>query len=125
MKSLGKLKTAHLLILPFLSFLTTKYNPYPFIISYHLNIEKITATETRLIPEHNHFLYSDFFFKTCRVRTEMPMLSTTSLEYDCHIFLKYLVCQMKNLVFQSNCLLFRTLDFDRNTRCFKSEILKY
>ena len=61
MKSLGKLKTAHLLILPFLSFLTTKYNPYPFIISYHLNIEKITATETRLIPEHNHFLYSDFF----------------------------------------------------------------
>ena len=53
------------------------------------------------------------------------MLSTTSLEYDCHIFLKYLVCQMKNLVFQSNCLLFRTLDFGRNTRCFKSEILKY
>ena len=31
------------------------------------------------------------------------------MEYDCHIFLKYLVFQMKNLVFQSN-----TLDFARN-----------
>ena len=47
------------------------------------------------------------------------------MEYDCHIFLKYLVCQMKNLVFQSKYLLFRTLDFDRNTRYSKSEILKY
>ena len=28
------------------------------------------------------------------------MLSTTFMEYDCHIFLKYLVCQMKNLVLQ-------------------------
>ena len=27
---------------------------------------------------------------------------TRSMEYDCHIFLKYLVFQMKNLVFRSN-----------------------
>ena len=34
---------------------------------------------------------------------------------------------MKNLVFQSKYLLFRskTLNFDRNTRYFESEILKY
>ena len=27
---------------------------------------------------------------------------TRSMEYDCHIFLKHLVFQMKNLVFRSN-----------------------
>ena len=46
------------------------------------------------------------------------------MEYDCHIFSKYLVFQMKDLVFQSKYLVFRleTLDFDRNTRYFESEI---
>ena len=50
-----------------------------------------------------------------------------NLNYDCHIFSKYLVFQMKNLVFQSKYLVFwsKTLDFDRNTRFFESEILKY
>ena len=42
------------------------------------------------------------------------------MEYDCHILSKYLVFQIKNLVFWSN-----TLDFDRNTRYFESEISKY
>ena len=48
------------------------------------------------------------------------------MEYDCHIFLKYLVFQMKKLVFQSKYLVFRskTLDFDQNTRYFESEISK-
>ena len=48
-------------------------------------------------------------------------------EYKCHIFLKYLVFQMKNLVFQSKYLVFglKTLDFDRNTRYFESEISEY
>ena len=41
------------------------------------------------------------------------------MEYDCHIFSKYLVFQMKNLVFQ-----LKTLDFDRNARYFESEFLK-
>ena len=51
----------------------------------------------------------------------------TNMEYDCHIFSKYLVFQMKNLVFQTKYLVFRskTLDFDQNTRYFESEILKY
>ena len=40
------------------------------------------------------------------------------MEYDCHIFSKYLVFQMKNLVFQSKYL-------DRNTRYFESKISKY
>ena len=30
------------------------------------------------------------------------------MEYDCHIFSKYLVFQMKNLVFQSKHLVFQT-----------------
>ena len=49
------------------------------------------------------------------------------MEYGCHIFSKYLVFQMKNLVFQSKYLVFRlkALDFDRNTRYFESEISKY
>ena len=49
------------------------------------------------------------------------------MEYNCHIFSKYLVFQMKNLVFQSKYLVFqwKTLDFDQNTRYFESEILKY
>ena len=49
------------------------------------------------------------------------------MEYNCLIFSKYLVFQIKNLVFQSKYLVFRlkTLDFDRNTRYFESEILKY
>ena len=49
------------------------------------------------------------------------------MECDCHMFLKYLVVQMNNLVFQSKYLVFRskTLDFDRNTRYFESEISKY
>ena len=36
------------------------------------------------------------------------------MECDCHMFLKYLVVQMNNLVFQSKYLVFRskTLDFD-------------
>ena len=42
------------------------------------------------------------------------------MEYDRYTFLKYLVFQMKNLVFR-----LKTLDFDRNSRYFKSEILKY
>ena len=42
------------------------------------------------------------------------------MEYDCHIFLKYLVFQRKNLGSR-----FKTLDFDRNSRYFESEILKY
>ena len=63
MKSLGKLKTVYLLILPFLSLLTTKYNPYLFIKEYHLNIEKTRAAETRLLPERIHFLYFDFFLR--------------------------------------------------------------
>ena len=29
------------------------------------------------------------------------------MEYDCHMFLKYLVCPMKNLVFQMKNLVFR------------------
>ena len=39
------------------------------------------------------------------------------MEYDCHILLRYLVSQIKNLVFPSKYLVFRskTLDFDRNT----------
>ena len=38
-----------------------------------------------------------------------------SIEYDCHIFSKYLVFQMKNLVFQIKSPLFRskTLNYDR------------
>ena len=56
------------------------------------------------------------------------------MEYDCHIFSKYLIFQMKNLVFQMKnpvfqpkYLVFRskTLDFDRNTRYFNSKTLKY
>ena len=49
------------------------------------------------------------------------------MEYDCHIFLKYLVFQMKNLVFQSKHVVFwsKSLDFDRNTRYFESEISEY
>ena len=35
------------------------------------------------------------------------------MEYDCHIFSKYLICQMKSL------------DLDQNTRYFESEVLKY
>ena len=48
------------------------------------------------------------------------------MEYDCHIFSKYLVLQIKNVVFQSKYLVPRskTLDFDRNTRYFESEISK-
>ena len=49
------------------------------------------------------------------------------MEYNCHIFSKYLVFQMKDLVFQSKYLVFRleTLDLDRSTRYFESEISKY
>ena len=45
------------------------------------------------------------------------------MEYDFHIFSKYLAFQMKNLVFQSKYLVFRskTFDFDQNTRYFESE----
>ena len=42
------------------------------------------------------------------------------MEYDCHIFSKYLVFQSKYLVFRS-----KTLDFDRNTRYIELEIPKY
>ena len=50
-----------------------------------------------------------------------------SMEYDCNMFSKHLVFQMKNLVFQPKYLVFpsKTLDFERNTRYFESEILKY
>ena len=49
------------------------------------------------------------------------------MKYDCHIFSKYRVFQMKSIVFQSKYLVFRskTLDFGRNTRYFESEISKY
>ena len=49
------------------------------------------------------------------------------MEYNCHIFSKYLVFQMKDLVFQSKYLVFRleTLDLDRSTRYFESEVSKY
>ena len=49
------------------------------------------------------------------------------MEYDCHIFSKCVVFQMKKLVFQSKYLVFRseTLNFDRNTMYFESQILKY
>ena len=52
------------------------------------------------------------------------------MEYDCHIFLKYLVFQMKNLVFEIKNLVFWSegpLDFDRKTWYFKSkfEILSF
>ena len=50
------------------------------------------------------------------------------MEYDYHIFSKYLVFQMKNLVFQSKYLVFRSkaLDIDRNTRYFENfEILSF
>ena len=51
------------------------------------------------------------------------LFKSICMEYDCHIFSKYLVFQMKNLVLQSKYLVFRlkTLDFDRNTRNFESE----
>ena len=54
----------------------------------------------------------------------MQDLMVMLMEYDCHIFSKYLVFQMKNLVFQSKYLVFRskTLDFVRNTRYFESVI---
>ena len=35
-----------------------------------------------------------------------------SMEYDCHIFSKYPVFQMKNLVFQSKYLVFRFRNFE-------------
>ena len=49
------------------------------------------------------------------------------MEYDCHIFAKYLVFQMKNLVFQLKYLAFRlkTLDFKQNTRYFEWEMLMF
>ena len=48
------------------------------------------------------------------------------MECDCHIFSKYLVFQMKNLLFKSKYLVFRskTLNFDQNSRYLESEILK-
>ena len=54
-------------------------------------------------------------------------MGITYMQCDCYIFSKYLLFQMENLVFQSKYLVVRskTLDFDRNTRYFESEILKY
>ena len=48
-------------------------------------------------------------------------------EYDCYIFSKYLVFQMKNLGFPSKYLVFplKTFDFDRNTGYFESENFDY
>ena len=47
------------------------------------------------------------------------ILIIIDMEYDCHIFSKCLVFEMKILVFQS-----KTLDFDRNARHFDSEIFE-
>ena len=54
-------------------------------------------------------------------------ISRLYMEYNCHIFSKYLVFQIENLAFQSKyqVFLWKTLDFNRNTRYLKSEILKY
>ena len=46
--------------------------------------------------------YSGPYFPAFELNTEKNM------EYDCHIFSKYLVFQMKNLVFQSKYLVFRS-----------------
>ena len=56
-----------------------------------------------------------------------PKTITICMEYDCHIFAKYLVFQMKNLVFQLEYLAFRlkTLDFKQNTRHFEWEMLMF
>ena len=65
------------------------------------------------------------YFKTSG--SKQLVFRSKSMEYDYHIFSKYLIFQTKNLAFQSKYLVFRskTLDFDRNTRYFESEILKY
>ena len=42
------------------------------------------------------------------------------MEYDCHIFLKYLAFQMKKLLFRS-----KTLDVDKNTWYLKLKNLRY
>ena len=64
------------------------------------------------------------FFRLWKSSEHTPHFN---MEYDCRIFSKCLIFQMKNLVFQSKYLVFRfkTLDFDRNTRYFESKILKY
>ena len=64
---------------------------------------------------------------SCITKQLRNLLGHQAMEYDCHIFSKDLVFQMKNQVFQSKCLVFRskTLDFDQNARYFDSEIQKY
>ena len=49
------------------------------------------------------------------------------MEYDSHIFPKYLLFEMKNLLFQSKYLVFRsnTVELDQSTRYFESEISKH
>ena len=64
---------------------------------------------------------------SCITKQLRNLLGHQAMEYDCHIFSKDLVFQMKNQVFQSKCLVFRSksLDFDQNARYFDSEIWKY
>ena len=56
-------------------------------------------------------------FETPNISSEKLSISIEMpVEYDCHLFLKYLVFQKKNLVFRSE-----TLYFDRKTLYFKSK----
>ena len=59
-------------------------------------------------------------------RFSIVLWRSAFMEYDCHIFSKYLVF-LKNLVFQSKYLVFRSksLNFEWNTKYFESNILKY
>ena len=86
-----------------------------------LNILHTTLQDLK--TSHSQITIEKKAMKITKTSTRKP----TFMEYDCHIFSKYLVFQMKNLVFQPKYLVFRskTLDFDRTTRYFESEILKY
>ena len=59
-----------------------------------------------------YFRNTQYFNRNTQYFDQKPWISIEilgiSMEYDCHIFLKYLVFQIKNLVFQSKYLGFRS-----------------
>ena len=74
---------------------------------------------------YTRFFYKQHFYNNTKKhvnflrfhKIQVFMELCVTMEYDCLIFLKYLIFQMKNLVFQMENTVFRskTLEYDRRT----------